>query len=135
MNKDGYWFVERGMYRVADILMSYHKENAVDYTQKYDLPGQMIVAEPGKYQPSHPPEASPVPIEETAIYKELREYRLIQSRMEGVKAYYIYSNAQLEEIITIMPETYEELKQIKGFGDVKCSKYGDAIINVVKKFK
>jgi hypothetical protein len=135
LNEDGCWFPEEGMYRVARILMAHHKENKVDYTQKYGLTDQMIVAESGGDQSPQTLQASSVPIEETAIYKELREYRLIQSRMEGVKPYYIYSNAQLEEIIARMPESYEELKQIKGFGDVKCSKYGDAIIKVVKKFK
>ncbi|MGR6835991.1 HRDC domain-containing protein [Syntrophomonas erecta] len=49
--------------------------------------------------------------------------------------YYIYTNAQLEEIIALMPETCQELMQIKGFGEKKCSKYGDAIINIVNKFK
>lgn len=135
LNKDGYWVPESAMYRVAEVLMAHHKEAAVDYTQKYDLTGQMIIAETGANQAPPPPEASPVPIEETAIYKELRQYRLTQSRMEGIKPYYIYNNAQLEEIIALMPQTYEELKQLKGFGDMKCSKYGDAIINIVKKYK
>jgi len=36
-NKNGYWFPESGMYRVAEVLMSYHKDNPVDYTQKYNL--------------------------------------------------------------------------------------------------
>ena len=33
LNKDGTWFAEEGMYRVAELLMAYLKENVVDYTQ------------------------------------------------------------------------------------------------------
>ncbi|NLB80277.1 MAG: hypothetical protein GX800_01350 [Clostridiaceae bacterium] len=76
-----------------------------------------------------------MPIEDTPIYKELREYRIVKSREERIKAYYIYNNAQMEQIIAEMPETYGELMQIKGFADKNCSKYGDAIIDIVKKHK
>jgi len=134
-NKDGYWFSEEGMYRAAEVLLAHHKENVVDYTQKYGLTSQVNGAGEVKEEQPQPVLTPPVSIENTAIYKELREYRLIKSREEGIKPYYIYNNNQLEQIITLMPETHEELIQIKGFADIKCNKYGDAIINIVKKFK
>lgn len=105
------------------------------YTQKYGLTSQVNHAEEVKEEQPQPVLTSPVSIENTAIYKELREYRLLKSREEGIKPYYIYNNNQLEQIITLMPETFGELIQIKGFADIKCNKYGDAIINIVKKFK
>lgn len=135
LNKDGYWFVENGMYHVAEALMAHHRKNIVDYTQKYGLSEQASQIEDVKEEKLQLAEASSVPIEETMIYKELREYRLLKSREENIKPYYIYNNAQLEQIIALMPETYEELKQVKGFADLKCSKYGDAIIDIVRKFK
>ncbi|NLW91348.1 MAG: hypothetical protein GXY34_07080 [Syntrophomonadaceae bacterium] len=33
-----------------------------------------------------------------------------------------------------MPSTIEELMKVPGFGEVKCKKYGDAIIDIVKKY-
>lgn len=85
MNKDGTWFAEDGMYRVAEILMSYHKENVVDYTQKYGLASQ--VNQPHKVKDEQPPptSTSSVPIEETPIYKELREYRLTKAGKKKLK--------------------------------------------------
>lgn len=135
LNKDGTWIPEDGMYRVAEILMSHHKENVVDYTLKYGLASQVNQCEKVKEEQPQPASTSSVPIEKTPIYKELREYRLVKSREEGIKPYYIYNNAQMEQIIAEMPETNEELMQIKGFADMKCSKYGDAIIDIVKKYK
>lgn len=74
-------------------------------------------------------------IEETEIYKELRVYRLDKSREEKIKPYFIYNNKQLEELIFKMPITKDELKTVSGFGDVKALKYGDDIINIIKKYK
>lgn len=135
LNKDGYWFPEDGMYRVAELLMAHHKENVVDYTQKYGLTLQMSQTDETNDGQTELAQVLSVPIEDTPIYKELREYRLLKSKEEGIKPYYIYTNAQLEQIIAVMPETYGELMQIKGFADIKCSKYGDDIINIVKSFK
>lgn len=76
---------------------------------------------------------------ESGMYKVaealMAHHRLLKSREEGIKPYYVYSNTQLEQIIALMPETHEELKQIKGIKDVKCSKYGDDIIKIVRNFK
>ncbi len=74
-------------------------------------------------------------IEDTEIYKELRAYRLDKSREEKIKPYFICNNKQLEELIFKMPITKDELKTVSGFGDVKASKYGDDIINIIKKYK
>jgi len=133
-NKDGYWMPEDSMYLVAEILMAHHKENVLDYTQKYSLTQLNQPAEV-KEEPLVPYKSVSKTIEETPIYKELREYRLLTSRSENIKPYYIFNNAQMEQIIGLMPETYEQLKQINGFADGKCNKYGDAIINIVKKYK
>ncbi|WP_294099401.1 HRDC domain-containing protein [uncultured Ruminococcus sp.] len=38
---------------------------------------------------------------------------------------------QLEEIIKTNPQTLEELKSIKGFGDAKCLKYGKDILMIL----
>jgi len=117
--------------------MAHHKENVVDYMLKYGITSQVSQPEEDK---KAQPQQQPFPTtstsnENTPIYRELREYRLQKSREEGIKPYYIYNNAQLEQIITLMPETIEELMQIKGFADIKCKKYGDAIINIVNKYK
>jgi len=73
-------------------------------------------------------------IEESSIYKELKEYRFNKSREEKVKPYFLYNNQEIEAIINAKPKTIEELKLIRGFGDVKCEKYGGDIIEIVNKY-
>ncbi|MCD4712175.1 MAG: HRDC domain-containing protein, partial [Clostridiales bacterium] len=51
---------------------------------------------------------------------------------ENVKAYVVFNNAQMEEIIEKLPRNNDQLLKISGFGSVKVEKYGDGIINLVK---
>ena len=66
--------------------------------------------------------------------KDLKQYRFEVSKAEGVKPYFIYNNAQMEELISVMPKTLNDIKKISGFGDVKIQKYGKAILDIVKKY-
>lgn len=72
-------------------------------------------------------------IEDTPLYKDLKQYRLETSKAEGVKPYFIYNNAQMEDLIYAMPKTLDDIRKISGFGDVKCQKYGNAILEIVKR--
>lgn len=76
-----------------------------------------------------------IALEDTPLYKELKKYRLDQSRIENIKAFYIYNNLQLESIIKLMPKNEEELKSVSGFGDMKCQKYGTEIIKIVNRYR
>ncbi|WP_300386330.1 HRDC domain-containing protein [Clostridium sp.] len=75
-----------------------------------------------------------VNIEDTEIYKELKSLRLVKSREEKIKPYFIYNNEQLKDLISKMPVNNEELKNVSGFGDIKISKYGEDIISIIKKY-
>jgi superfamily II DNA helicase RecQ len=125
-NENGHWLVESGMYKVVEVLMAHHKDIEVDYTQKYNI-GTDIKNEPSS-------SLTQIPIEETEIYKDLKEYRLLKSREEGIKAYYIFTNAQLEQIISLRPNNTDMLMNINGFAKRQCEKYGDAIIQTVKRY-
>ena len=71
-------------------------------------------------------------LEDTSVYKALKQYRFEICKSEGVQAYCIFNNAQMADVISKMPGTLEDLKKISGFGDVKCQKYGDKILEIVR---
>lgn len=130
-NKDGYWLTEETMYKIADSLMKYNVAYKFDYEKKYEIsniPKEVteLFKDENKEETSN--------IEESPIYKELKEYRLNKSREEKVKPYFLYNNQELEAIIKVKPKTIEELKSIKGFGDVKCERYGADIISIINKY-
>lgn len=122
-NKDGRWFPEESMYKVADSLMKYNITYTIDYDKKY---GVSLIYN-GKENKTYNNEEIDCTektivlenkdiieeadsIEESSIYKELKEYRLNKSREENVKPYFLYNNQELESIIKVKPKTIEELK-------------------------
>ena len=67
-----------------------------------------------------------------ALVKRLKAFRLEQSRKEKIKPYFIFNDAQMEDIIDKNPQTKEDLLQVSGFGNVKVEKYGEEIVGILK---
>ena len=123
---------EKDMYEMADFFVGLHKENPVDYTEKY------LLSDSGEVRDEAVealPDRAEINITETPIYQALKQYRYETSKAEGVKAYYVYNNLQLEAIIEAMPRNLDELRKVSGFGEVKCEKYGDGIVEIVGRYK
>jgi hypothetical protein len=132
-NRD-YQRSETDMYNIANFYLSHHVEEEKDYLAKYhlDLPKEEqkveVVAVISLTSES-------LPIEETPIYKALKEYRLQKSREKEIKAYYIYNNAQMEEIIKAQPKSIEDLLKINGFDQVRVKEYGTDILEILEKHR
>jgi len=125
---------DKKMLEIAETYLSYHNEKTIDYSQKYqqltDEPDvEQVEQEVGDHSNLMPPPT--VNLEETEVYKQLKEYRLKKSREENIKPYYIYNNAQMDELIRAMPKTIDEMMRVSGFGEAKCAKYGEDILNVI----
>jgi len=119
---------EKEMYEMAEFFVGLHKENPVDYAARY------FSSDSGEVRDEAVevlPDQTEIDITETPLYQALKQYRYETSRAEGIKPYYVYSNLQLEAVIAAMPANLDELKKISGFGDVKCEKYGEAILGIV----
>lgn len=65
------------------------------------------------------------------LVKRLKEFRKERSRNEGIKAYYIFNDAQMMDLIEKNPATREELLKVSGFGKIKIEKYGDEILAIL----
>lgn len=128
---------DKTMYEIADRFLRMHRPNRKDYTAKYGvLQGENLVdaAEEESDKEKAAQSSSPSdrePKNPDVLYQMLKEYRLNRSREEEVKAYYIFTNAQLEELVHVRPLSLESLRQITGFGEVKVSKYGQDILNIL----
>lgn len=69
------------------------------------------------------------------VIRRLKEFRLTQSHSERIKPYYIFNDAQMNELIQRMPKNKEELLKVSGFGNVKVEKYGDEILRIIHSSK
>jgi len=68
------------------------------------------------------------------LVKELKGLRMDMAEREHVPAYNIVADNTLIELAMYLPATFDELKQISGFGDYKVGKYGASFLGVIKKY-
>ncbi|MBQ4900749.1 NERD domain-containing protein [Paenibacillus sp. Marseille-P2973] len=106
---------EKDMFDIANLLVRLNTPIAMDLEAKYQLSN-------GEYQKK----------DDEQLREELTSYRLQTSRAENIKAYYIFNNAEMEDMIAKYPRKEEELLEVKGFGKVKVEKYGEEILNIFK---
>lgn len=76
-----------------------------------------------------------ISIQESPIYQELKQYRDQKRQEEDIKAFCVYNNNQIENLIIIMPSTINELMKISGFGKVRCKKYGEDILSILNRYR
>jgi len=69
------------------------------------------------------------------LKEALAKWRKEKAKDLGVSAYMIIQNAVLVEISNIMPETYEDLLNIKGFGPRKLELYGQEILDITRRHR
>jgi superfamily II DNA helicase RecQ len=69
--------------------------------------------------------------EEKNTLNSLKNWRTEKSSKLGLPQYMICHNSELMTIAKVKPETVEELKKIKGFGEQKISRYGTDIISLL----
>lgn len=124
---------EKEMYEMADFFVGLHKENPVDYAEKYLVGGGFEQSDAIVDREENG--GVEVKIDETPLYQALKQYRYETSKAEGIKAYYVYNNLQLEALIAGMPRSLDELRKISGFGEVKCEKYGEAILGIMRRYR
>ncbi len=157
--KDEMHFREKQMYEIAEFLMTNHRPIIFDNMAKYSLtnadytksnqpatPAPQPTPKTPIVEPEKPIKEAPVIaetaacieensvcIEDTTVYKALKEYRLNISRAENIKPYFIFNNDEMESIIRTNPKSKAELLTCKGFGEKKFEKYGDAILEILRK--
>jgi len=68
------------------------------------------------------------------LMNELKSLRLDMAEREHVPDYAIVGDNSLAELATYLPQSFDELKQISGFGDYKIGRFGANFLAVVKKY-
>lgn len=70
---------------------------------------------------------------EEFVFEKLKQWRNQKAVELGLKHFLICYNSELINIAIKNPSTIDELKKIKGFGNVKSEKYGNEIIEVLNQ--
>ena len=115
--------LERYMFEISDFLIKNNKPITFNYLDKYSLTKDDFSNKEEKLN-------SDLHIN---LDKMLREYRLLRSKEDGIKPYFIFSNKELEYLIMQKPKTEGELLEVKGFGPKKLEKYGKDILDIINR--
>ena len=67
------------------------------------------------------------------LFNKLRAWRREMAIKEGVKPYIIFSDATLIELCNKNPKSEDQLLDIRGMGEKKFKKYGEALLNLLNK--
>jgi hypothetical protein len=125
----------------AQVYLNNHIHKEKDYTKKYDAYRvSTISVSSDLVQPTFVAVENRIikknegNIESSAVYKQLKEYRLLKSREENIKAYVIYTNQQLNDLIIKNPTSKTELLLIQGFAKARVDKYGEDILKILKEY-
>lgn len=68
------------------------------------------------------------------LLNSLKRLRLDMADREHVPAYNIVADNSLMELAIYLPESFNELKLITGFGEYKIGKYGAGFLQVIKEY-
>lgn len=67
------------------------------------------------------------------LYNKLRQWRKETADEEGIPAFMVMHTKVLIAISNELPSTTRELAAVKGFGPKKTQKYGEAVLDIVKR--
>lgn len=112
---------------IAESFLKHHRENPTDYLRKLEEQVKESIAE----TVSQATEEVNAKVDLEKLINELKKFRLETSRAEGLKPYYIFTDAQMEDLITKYPKSCEELLAVNGFGKTKVDKYGKKIVQIM----
>lgn len=99
-------------------------------TSTVDYWSSVVFFEPKKESKSAVDERE-LTVEEEKIYSALKQWRNDLAKESGWSAFRICHNSHLISISKAKPQTLDELKRIKSFGESRTSHYGDDIISLL----
>ncbi len=71
----------------------------------------------------------------TELFEELRALRLRLARERGLPAYMVFSDATLQAMAALCPQSRDEMLDVVGVGEKKLAQYGDSFIEILRGWK
>ena len=68
------------------------------------------------------------------LFEALRLLRRQIAEQENVPPFVVFADSVLKEMCQACPSTLEELRQVKGIGDVKLRRYGADFLRVIGEY-
>ena len=81
--------------------------------------------------PNAPDPETLIPEAAVPYYRALKKWRNETAKEEGRPAYAIARNSQFVDLVKAAPKTLAALKEIEGFGESFCERYGQKVLELI----
>lgn len=121
--------LDNRMSDISSFLMDSHIEDEIEKTEdtvELKLLGETVEAM------ANPKEEQSATVA-AGLEEALRNFRKDRAAALGMKAFHIFSNQTLDEIVSKQPTTLIELSTIRGIGEKKIEEFGLEIIEIIQR--
>lgn len=125
-------FSDNRMKEMSDYIKASHFEYIGDETDSVEM--KLLEETIGKQQ-NESNDSRVDHINNDDLEKVLKEFRMKWATKQNVKAFHIFSNQTLEELVLKKPSTLDDLKTIHGIGEAKINNFGEELIGILKSYK
>lgn len=71
----------------------------------------------------------------TGLFEHLRAVRKAIAACDHIPPYVVFSDATLRDMVAVHPTTLDEMRTVKGVGEVKLERYGSEFLEAIQNFK
>jgi ATP-dependent DNA helicase RecQ len=96
-------------------------------------PAEQAAGRPGGARPRRGAAPDELAEIDQPLFEELRRWRLACARTEGKPPYVVAADRALRDVARLRPRSREELPLCYGIGEAKAQRYGDAILEIVRR--
>ena len=123
------YFFDNRMSEISDYIKASHYEFIDDEPDSVEMKllEETIRSQNENNESMVSPKTIDLDLEET-----LKRFRMKLATEQNVKAFHIFSNKTLEELILKHPCNLDDLKTINGIGEMKIKSFGEELVRIIK---
>lgn len=125
-------FMDNRMKEMSEYIKASHFELIDDETDSVEM---KLLEETISKQYENNELAVSVQTNNTDLEEALKQFRMKLATNQNVKAFHIFTNRTLEELILKQPCNVIDLKNIQGIGEMKINVFGKELVEIIKKHK
>lgn len=120
------------MQEMSDYIKASHVELIADDA---DVVEQKLLQETLQQQSGNDAPVEAIQTNAPELGAVLKKFRMQIATKQNMKAYHIFTNKTLDELILKQPCTINDLKNIHGFGDVKINAFGQELVEIIMTYQ
>lgn len=122
-------FMDNRMKEMSDYIKASHFELMADDT---DVVEQKLLHETLNEQPNNEAPTDAIPANDSNLEQALKKFRMDIATKQNVKAFHVFTNKTLDELVLKQPCNLNDLKNIQGFGAVKINAFGEELVELIR---